>query len=707
MLELVFLLLALFQAIHAQVEDPDEGCLLQNQFINEKLTTDDEDGNPEIQAENTDLLQVKSYSQMLQKSLARRHEYTAHSILLRRRMAAVNSLSDPRLTEVLHQHNVYRCMHGVPKLHWHGTLASRAGQWAREAKGQMVHSSDAFRKNYAGFPNLGENLAYGGKRWVGPGGVDAWHDEIQYTNNGTVSSFLPTYGHYTQVVWKSTTHVGCAIYNKLLVCEYGPGQMAKGFETNVLPIVKTAVECGGLIPQQGLTAEKFDPNGKSMENLVNGFINSQAGSEDNCHSQILEAKHQLNQLHSIVEDLAHQVNGTEKQIMVMDAMLQAKLKELSDLEAWWKKELEKCRVAKVKAIEMYSKLKAELDEMHQIADPGVSMDVSNGKLHTASLIQTVVDSVGDEQSFSANHVHGLHHAGSHSTDGNASHVSGLVSAVQKASLDLHACMALSVQQKPKSSEECEKERDALQTTYVKAYVELSRLAKQYEELANSTACSDSVKDQYKNSREPIEADADRLSSEVSDLVSEIGALRPRLEDAMKAESKLRGQIKDLTDQCGAVAPTVSDLDKVRDAIHALSDCPGLSRVKFSLPKWTGTWVAFNQNAEASGDKDQDKAMNVACSKASPGTRAAEVDEIQEQTIEGIPSSNTSPNPLIGTCPNCEGKADTSYISGHARVCWDTEKPLTLKERSETCGSGKKAVLCVTEKSLSNVPGELF
>eukprot|EP00746_Dinoflagellata_sp_MGD_P001252 gnl/MRDRNA2_/MRDRNA2_102347_c0_seq1.p1 gnl/MRDRNA2_/MRDRNA2_102347_c0~~gnl/MRDRNA2_/MRDRNA2_102347_c0_seq1.p1 ORF type:complete len:704 (+),score=162.30 gnl/MRDRNA2_/MRDRNA2_102347_c0_seq1:98-2209(+) len=700
MFKLVFLLQALFRDTQGQVLESEEGCLLQNQFVNEKMMTDDEDGK----FATADLLQVKSYSQMLQQSLARQHEYTAHSILLRRRMAAVSSLSDSRLTEVLHQHNVYRCMHGVPALHWHGSLASIANSWAREAKGQMVHSSDAYRKNKAGFANLGENLAYGGKRWVGPGGVDAWHDEIKYTNNGTVSSFLPTYGHYTQVVWKSTTHLGCGINGKLLVCEYGPGQMAKGFETNVLPIVKTAEECGGLIPQQGLTAEKFDPEGKTMENLVNGFINSQAGSEDNCHSQILESKHQLNQLHDIVADLAKQVNSTEKQIMVVNAMLQAKLKELSDLEAWSQRELEKCRVAKEQAIQMYAKLKKELEEMHQIASPGVTMDVANGKLHKTSLIQTVVDSYGHEENMPIHHVHALHQSASHGANDDSTHISGLVSAVQKASLDLHACMSLISEQKPKSSEECENERDALQATYVKAYVELSRLANQYEELANSTACSDGIKHRYKNSKEPLEADADRLSSEVSDLVSEIEALRPRLEDATKAESKLRGQIKDLTDQCGAVAPTVSDLDKVRDAIHALSDCPGLSRVKFSLPKWTGTWVTFNQNAVASGDQDQDAAMNAACNKASTGSRAAEVDEIQEQTIEGIPTANISPNPLIGTCPNCEGTSDVSYASGHARVCWDVAQPLTLKDRSETCGNGKKAVLCVTERTIGKVPG---
>lgn len=330
------------------------------------------------------------------------------------------------------------------------------------------------------------------------------------------------------------------------------------------------------------------------------------------------------------------------------------------------------------------------------------MNVASGTLHKASLIQAVVDSSGREEPYPVR----SHHLASHEISQKPD-ISGLVSSVQKASLDLHACMSLISEEKPKSSQECEAERDALQATYVKAYVELSRLAKQYEELANSTACFDTVKDQYANSREPLQTDADRLSSSVSERVAELQTLRPRLEDASKAEEKLRRQIVDLTDQCGAVAPTVSDLDKVRDAIHALSDCPGLSRVKFSLPKWIGTWVTFNQNSVSQGDKDQDAAMNVACSKASPGSRAAEVDEIQEQTVEGIPTSNEAPNPLIGTCPNCEGESDTSFVSGHSRVCWDPDTPLTLKDRSETCGNGKKAILCVTEgkdQDLRTIPG---
>merc|ERR1719387_1886893 len=87
--------------------------------------------------------------------------------------------------------------------------------------------------------------------------------------------------------------------------------------------------------------------GKEMDDLIDEFIDAQAGSEDACHSQLLEARHQLNQLHAMVADLARQVNATEEQIMVYDKMLQERLQDLNDLSKWKDKELQKCKAEKL------------------------------------------------------------------------------------------------------------------------------------------------------------------------------------------------------------------------------------------------------------------------------------------------------------------------------------------------------------------------
>jgi len=162
----------------------------------------------------------------------------------------------------------------------------------------------------------------------------------------------------------------------------------------------------------------------------------------------------------------------------------------------------------------------------------------------------------------------------------------------------------------------------------------------------------------------------------------------------------------LASECGELPETISDLGKVRDAIQALSKCPALSRVQFHLPKWIGTWVTFEQDAESMSDAKQDELMNAACAKAKPGARAAEVGEIQEQTVEGIPVSNTASNPLIGSCPSCAGTEDDSFQSNHGRICWAPGASLSFSERSTNCGAGKKAILCVMDRAdVRQIPGE--
>jgi prefoldin subunit 5 len=263
--------------------------------------------------------------------------------------------------------------------------------------------------------------------------------------------------------------------------------------------------------------------------------------------------------------------------------------------------------------------------------------------------------------------------------------------------DSHISLSLLSEGKPKTNEECEAEKEALEKTYIKAYVELSRMKAEYEELANSTSCFDAVNEQY-NSRHPALQDAaDKLSSQINAKVQQLQELRPRLDGAKESETQLRAQVQKLTAQCKNVGATVSDLDKVRDAIQSLSECPGLARVKFSMPKWVGTWAFFEQDAASSDDAAQDAKMNAACTKLKAGSRAAEVGEIQEQTVEGIPVSNTAPNPLLGACPDCAGDGDEAFSSGHARVCWVAGKMLTLADRSVNCGSGKKAILCVQDR----------
>jgi hypothetical protein len=255
-------------------------------------------------------------------------------------------------------------------------------------------------------------------------------------------------------------------------------------------------------------------------------------------------------------------------------------------------------------------------------------------------------------------------------------------------------------------EQCEAEKKALEETYVKTFVELSRLRDEYSELANSTACEDNVKSIYNSRKTPLQEKIDELIDAIDKKTSELQNLRPRLESATDSEKALRKHIATLGEECAQLPETVSDLDKVRDSIEALSRCPGLSRVQFSIPKWIGTWVKVGLKAKKMTDDEIDAALNAACAKAAEGSRAAEIGEIEEQTLEGMPETNTADLPLVGACPNCAGDEAADFPSGHKRICFRQGKDLNHKGKATNCAAGKKAVLCVMDReNIRQVPGE--
>lgn len=128
--------------------------------------------------------------------------------------------------EILNAHNQYRSEVDVPPLTWSDTLASHAQEWA-----DYLASLGAVLQHSKG-TGEGENL------WGGTSGaysyaqmIEGFGNEQQYFVSGTFPDVSSTgnwadVGHYTQMVWRDTTEVGCAIAsangNDVLVCRYSP-----------------------------------------------------------------------------------------------------------------------------------------------------------------------------------------------------------------------------------------------------------------------------------------------------------------------------------------------------------------------------------------------------------------------------------------------------------------------------------------------------
>jgi pathogenesis-related protein 1 len=137
------------------------------------------------------------------------------------------------IQQILDAHNAYRNEVGVPALTWSNDLAQFAQSWANELatnRGCVLQhrpndESDPWNQKY------GENIyAAGGTDWSPTvlDGIADWGTEksdfdfdTKECKNGAVC------GHYTQMIWKSTTMVGCGIAkcpggNVIVVCNYNP-----------------------------------------------------------------------------------------------------------------------------------------------------------------------------------------------------------------------------------------------------------------------------------------------------------------------------------------------------------------------------------------------------------------------------------------------------------------------------------------------------
>lgn len=149
----------------------------------------------------------------------------------------------------LSKHNAYRATHHSPKLTQAGSLNTTAQSWAEYlATNALFEHSSPNQRNNAGenlyvYYTTGSSIS---ATTLANETVKAWYDEVadyDYANPG----FSSETGHFTQVVWKSTTQLGCGAaqgratlngttYNAFyVVCHYAPaGNFTGQFPQNVL-----------------------------------------------------------------------------------------------------------------------------------------------------------------------------------------------------------------------------------------------------------------------------------------------------------------------------------------------------------------------------------------------------------------------------------------------------------------------------------------
>merc|ERR1719335_2068289 len=112
-----------------------------------------------------------------------------------------------------------------------------------------------------------------------------------------------------------------------------------------------------------------NPSQTELNTMMQHFSDNEAASQDKCPALLLEAKHQLNVIKEHIHELAIEINATEMTLVTEHHQIETTYEMINNTHAWKAEEAAKCKEKQEEDYKMYWILKAELLEMHQIANP--------------------------------------------------------------------------------------------------------------------------------------------------------------------------------------------------------------------------------------------------------------------------------------------------------------------------------------------------
>ena len=138
-------------------------------------------------------------------------------------------------TDMLEAHNAARDQVGLRPMVWSDALAADAGAYASQMSRSRIF---AHSRQVSGARPQGENLWMGTRDAYSYADMaEGWVEEQRLYHGGSINQAISSgtfgdTGHYTQIIWRGTWQVGCAVASNAqddyLVCRYLPAGNVMG-----------------------------------------------------------------------------------------------------------------------------------------------------------------------------------------------------------------------------------------------------------------------------------------------------------------------------------------------------------------------------------------------------------------------------------------------------------------------------------------------
>jgi len=314
---------------------------------------------------------------------------------------------------------------------------------------------------------------------------------------------------------------------------------------------------------------------KSM-GVLDDFIAKQQASGDHCSSRLVEAKRALDGLLKDLNSLVKQVDSQEEVLETETGNLNITKLSINAVEIVHKEAVEVCAKEKQDALDLMAQYQAELAELDQIAKPSVRFT----HVTKEPVKDETKEPVKDEEPVKEEV---LFQKGSFTKERCVAFLN-FVKAKAKAN------GTVLPEEEEDSAEElgeadCDTQREELQKAFTESYISIRDLVKEAKEDSEDQNCLEMAEAKKAAGLVPLVAALDRAASMIETAEESLVAIDPVLDLVDERSEKMSTHIYDvLTPECAEAKEVSEALEKIRELILLLEECPGRNDFKLKIPE---------------------------------------------------------------------------------------------------------------------------